>query len=192
MYQDSKKVVAIKEYCCFDHSDFLAHLLFAFDVCWGSLDTSIFRNSSSAASNTRSRLPSRLSVSYDYELKIDLNRLNVCFFTVFSGPIFPSSIWSIDLQCNFIFHEVQWQNLSMTYTFAWIYLYTFDAVPFSSRVYVCHGWPVMIKVKEKQSKSTPYIFEKRQIRVKKVIVMAIVIYFCIYYVHLFIMYYFIL
>ena len=83
MYQDSKKVVAIKEYCCFDHSDFLAHLLFAFDVCWGSLDTSIFRNSSSAASNTRSRLPSRLSVSYDYELKIDLNRLNVCFLRCF-------------------------------------------------------------------------------------------------------------
>ena len=80
MYQDSKKVVAIKEYCCFDHSDFLAHLLFAFDVCWGSLDTSIFRNSSSAASNTRSTLPSRLFVSCDYELKIGLNRLNVCFF----------------------------------------------------------------------------------------------------------------
>ena len=64
MYQDSKKVVAIKEYCCFDHSDFLAHSLFAFDVCWGSLGTSIFRNSSSAASNTRSRLPSRLSFRF--------------------------------------------------------------------------------------------------------------------------------
>ena len=80
MYQGSKKVVTIKEYCCFDHSDFLAHSLFAFDVCCGSLDTSIFGNSSSAASNTRSRLTSRLSVSYDYELKIDLNRLNVCLF----------------------------------------------------------------------------------------------------------------
>ena len=80
MYQCSKKLATCKEHCCLDHSDFPAHSLFTSDVCWGSLDTSIFGNSSSAASNTRSRLTSRLSVSYDYELKIDLNRLNVCLF----------------------------------------------------------------------------------------------------------------
>ena len=43
---------------CFD---FPLHSVFTFDVFWGSLDTSIFRNSSSAAYNTRSRLTSRLS-----------------------------------------------------------------------------------------------------------------------------------
>ena len=64
MYQCSKKLVTYKEYCCIDHSDFLAHSMFAFDVCWASLGTSIFRNSSSAASNTQSRLPSRLAFSF--------------------------------------------------------------------------------------------------------------------------------
>ena len=61
MYQCSKKLVTYKEYSCFDHPDFLAHSMVTFDVCWGSLGTSIFGNSSSAANNTRSRLPSRLS-----------------------------------------------------------------------------------------------------------------------------------
>ena len=60
MYQCSKKLVKYKEYSCFDHSDFPAHSMFTFDVCWGNLGTSIFGNSSSAASNTGSRLPSRL------------------------------------------------------------------------------------------------------------------------------------
>ena len=64
MYQCSKKLGTYKEHCCFDHSDFPAHLMFTSDVCWGSLGTSIFGNSSSAASNTRSRLPSRLSFRF--------------------------------------------------------------------------------------------------------------------------------
>ena len=64
IYQCSKKLVTYKEYCCFDHSDFPAHSMFTFDVCWGSLGTSIFGNSSSASSNTRSRLPSRLSFRF--------------------------------------------------------------------------------------------------------------------------------
>ena len=64
MYQCSKKLVAYKEYCCFDHSDFPSHLMFTSDVCWGSLGTSIFGKSSSVASNTRSRLPSRLSFRF--------------------------------------------------------------------------------------------------------------------------------
>ena len=53
-----------KEYCCFDHSDFPAYSIFTFDVCWGSLGTRIFGKSSSDASNTRSRLPSRLSFRF--------------------------------------------------------------------------------------------------------------------------------
>ena len=64
MYQCSKKLVTCKEHCCFDHSDFPAHSMFTSDVCWGSLGTSIFGNSSSAASNTRSRLHSRLSFRF--------------------------------------------------------------------------------------------------------------------------------
>ena len=64
MYQSSKKVVTYKQYWCFDHSDFLAHSIFTFEVCWSSLGTSILGNSSSAASNTRSRLPSRLSFRF--------------------------------------------------------------------------------------------------------------------------------
>ena len=64
MYQCSKKLVTCKEHCCFDHSDFPAHSMFTSDVCWGSLGTSIFGNSSSAARNTRSRLPSRLSFHF--------------------------------------------------------------------------------------------------------------------------------
>ena len=38
--------------------------MFTSDVCWGSLGTFIFGSSGSAASNTRSRLPSRLSFCF--------------------------------------------------------------------------------------------------------------------------------
>ena len=64
MYQCSEKLGTCKEHCCFDHSDFPAHSMFTSDVCWGGLGTSIFGNSSSAASNTRSRLPFRLSFRF--------------------------------------------------------------------------------------------------------------------------------
>ena len=72
MHHCSKRLVTYKEYCCFDHSDFPAHSMFTVDVCWGSLGTNIFPNSSSAESNTRSRLPSRLSFrfSHDYDIYI--------------------------------------------------------------------------------------------------------------------------
>ena len=85
MYQCSKKLVEYKEYNCFDHSDLPAHSMFTFDVCRGSLDTSIFGNSSSAANNTWSRLPSRLSVSDDYEITIITN--DPIFFICFSSSI---------------------------------------------------------------------------------------------------------
>ena len=67
MYQCSKKLVTYEEYCCFDHSDFSTLSVFTFDVCWGSLDTSIFGNSSSAGINTY--LSDYLFVSYDYGKK---------------------------------------------------------------------------------------------------------------------------
>ena len=38
--------------------------MFTFDEFWGSLDASIFWNPSSASDNTRSRLPSRLSLRF--------------------------------------------------------------------------------------------------------------------------------
>ena len=63
MYQYSKKLVTCKEHFYFDHSDFPANSMFTFDVCCGSLGTSIFGNSSSVASDTRSKLPSRLIFS---------------------------------------------------------------------------------------------------------------------------------
>ena len=74
MYECSKKLVTYKEYSCFDHSDFPAHSMFTSDVCWGSLGTSIFGNSSSVANHTRSRLPSRLSFRF----------LWLCCYRVFS------------------------------------------------------------------------------------------------------------
>ena len=67
MHQCSKRLVTYKEYCCFDHSDFPAHSMFTFDVCWGSLGT--------ISSGTQvvlqvildpDHLPDYLSVSYDY------------------------------------------------------------------------------------------------------------------------------
>ena len=64
MCQCSKKLVTYKYYSCFNYSDFLANSVFTFDVCWGSLGTSIYENSSLAANNTRSRLPSRLSFCF--------------------------------------------------------------------------------------------------------------------------------
>ena len=60
MYRCSEKLITCKEHCCFDHSDFPAHSVFTSDVSSGSLGTSIFGNSRSAAINTQSRLPSRL------------------------------------------------------------------------------------------------------------------------------------
>ena len=64
MYQCSKKPVTYKEYSCFNHSDFPANSMFTFDVCSGSLGTSIFRNSSLVANNTQSGLPSRLLLHF--------------------------------------------------------------------------------------------------------------------------------
>ena len=64
MYQLSKKLITYKQYYCFNLSNFPAHSMFTFDVCRGILGTSIFGNSSSAASNTWFRLPSRLSFRF--------------------------------------------------------------------------------------------------------------------------------
>ena len=64
MYQCCKKLVPYKEYTCFDHSGFPAYSMFRFDVCWGSLGTSVLENSSSAANHTWSVLTSRLSFRF--------------------------------------------------------------------------------------------------------------------------------
>ena len=53
--------------------------MLTFDVYWGSLGTSIFESSSSAANNTRCRLPSRLSFRL---LRLWLNDLEVCMILV--------------------------------------------------------------------------------------------------------------
>ena len=49
------------------------------DVCWGSMGTSIFGSSSSAANSTRSRLPSTL---YFHLLRLWLNDLEGCMILV--------------------------------------------------------------------------------------------------------------
>ena len=64
MYKCCKKLVTYEDYIRFDYSDFPAHSMFTFDVCRDSLGTSIFGNSGSAANNTQSRLPSRLSLRF--------------------------------------------------------------------------------------------------------------------------------
>ena len=64
MYQCSKRLVKYKDYSCFDDSDFPAHSVFTFDVCWGSLCTNVFGNPSSAVYNTRLRLLSRVSFRF--------------------------------------------------------------------------------------------------------------------------------
>ena len=46
------------------HLRFIIVIRNRYDVCWGTLGTSIFGNSSSVASNTRSRIPSRLSFRF--------------------------------------------------------------------------------------------------------------------------------
>ena len=73
MYQCYKKLVTYKEYSCFDHSDFPlpANSMFTFEVCWGSLGTSIFENSSSSTIILDPDcLPDYPSVSYDYEFSL--------------------------------------------------------------------------------------------------------------------------
>ena len=65
-YISASRSQSQKEYKCFD---FLAYSMFTLDGFRGSLGTSIFGRSVSAAKNTRSRLPlDYLSVSYDYVL----------------------------------------------------------------------------------------------------------------------------
>ena len=93
MYQCSKKLVTYKEYCCFDHSDYLARSMFTFDVCWGSLGTSIFRNSSSAASNIRSKLSSRLSFPFLMTMLI----FGAYFLIIWNG-------WLKCFSCNCLFN----------------------------------------------------------------------------------------
>ena len=94
MYQCLKKLIKYKEYRCFDHSNFPAHLMFTSDVCWGSLGTSIFGNSSSAANITPSRLPSRLSFRF---LWLCLEE-NTCDNEVFSPPFFNHFSLSLNIK----------------------------------------------------------------------------------------------
>ena len=98
MYQCSKKLVKHKEYSCFDHSDFLAHSMFTFDVCWGSLGTSIFGNSSSAANNTRSRLPSRLSFRFLWQCSHTKVPLIFWFLIATFNSCFYHQLW-VKLVC---------------------------------------------------------------------------------------------
>ena len=71
MYQSSKKLVTCKEYCCFDHSDFLTfrhiqslHLMYA-EIAWVlvSLGTQV----QPQVTLDPVYLPDYPSVSYDYE-----------------------------------------------------------------------------------------------------------------------------
>ena len=81
MYQCPKKLVKHKECSCFDHSQFPAHSMFISDVCWSSLGTSIFGNSSSAAIILDpDYLPDYLSNSYDYEITM-MTRQMTSFFS---------------------------------------------------------------------------------------------------------------
>ena len=105
MYQCSKKLVKYKEYSCFDHSDFPAHSVFASDVCWGSLGTSIFGNSSSAANITRSRLPSRLSFHFLwlwYQSRLELESIHFCEDTCdkFARVMFVKKLINFNQQNN--------------------------------------------------------------------------------------------
>ena len=52
--------------------------MFTFDEFWGSLGNSIFGNSSSAANNGQSRLPSRFSFPFLWLCKYDYEYFN-CF-----------------------------------------------------------------------------------------------------------------
>ena len=78
MYQCSKKLATCKEHCCFNYSDVPAHPMFTSDICWGSLGTSVFGNSSSVAINTQSRLPSRLSFRFLWLCKYTCTIRMVC------------------------------------------------------------------------------------------------------------------
>ena len=69
MYQCSKKLVTYKEYCCFDHSDFPAHLMSTLingEVAWVlvSLGTQVQLQ----VILDPDYLRDCLSVSYDYDL----------------------------------------------------------------------------------------------------------------------------
>ena len=116
MYQCSKKLATCKEHCCFDHSDFPTHSMFTSDVCWDSLGTSIFRNSSSAAGNTRSRLPSRLSFLFlwlwpNKEAAIQFSVLRSTLST-WNQPISTIVCW---IDCFWIF----WTNWRGNYRREW-------------------------------------------------------------------------
>ena len=62
----------------------LWHSVFTFDVCWGSLGTSIWGHSSSIANNTQSRLPSRLSFRFFW----------LCSHWFFSRPLQLPQEWT--------------------------------------------------------------------------------------------------
>ena len=116
MYQSSKRLVTYKEYSCFDYSDFPAHSVFTSDVCWDSLGTSIFGNSSSAACNTRSRLPSRLSFLFlwlwpNKEAAIQFSVLRSTLST-WNQPISTIVCW---IDCFWIF----WTNWRGNYRRGW-------------------------------------------------------------------------
>ena len=104
MHQCSKKLVTYKEYSCFDHSDFPTHSMFTFDACWDRLGTSIFGNSSSAASNTRSRLTSRLSFRflwlYSRWLQVILESFSSLLLLVSMASASTSTL--LDFPCRYV------------------------------------------------------------------------------------------
>ena len=71
MYQSSEKLVTRKEYCCFDHSDFLTfrhiqclHLMYA-EIAWVLVSSGTQVQPQVTLDPVY--LPDYLSVSYDYE-----------------------------------------------------------------------------------------------------------------------------
>ena len=130
MYQCSKKLVKYKEYSCFDHSDFPAHSMFTFDVCWGSLGTSIFGNSSSAANITRSKLPSRLSFRFFWLwlkssgwMTVIYFFLDICVFWV----LFTSVRVTIELPAINVEKRLRWRLRAFLFVF----------LPLLKKVFVC-------------------------------------------------------
>lgn len=104
--------------------DFPAHSRFIFDEFWGSLGTSIFGKWSSAASNTRSWLPSRLSLRFficDYDqdkvsslffvmifiVQIDCSTFILIFLNLRSLILFQNEI-DFTLFLYYVLHSSHW------------------------------------------------------------------------------------
>ena len=104
--QCSKKLVKYKECSCFDHFEFSAHSVTTYDVCWGSLGTSISGTQVQPQIILDSDyLPDYISVSDDSEITMKTRQMTPFFSSALRALFVGTFHFCISKPSKFTFVE---------------------------------------------------------------------------------------